>query len=95
MYDKETDGFVCGEKIDGKNLVVGEYYQITFPNEHSVVVKLNRSLPNSFGDDYIFENINGAEDLVNKTKSSIINDNEFPLPEQLLSITQFNELKRI
>ncbi len=83
-------GLEQGAQINGNSLKVGELYQITFPNGNTAKVKLNRIMTNSFGDDYIFENISGAEKLVSKSAFSI--SNEFPLPQQLLSATTFHTL---
>ncbi len=77
-------------EIRGTDLQVDGFYQITFPNGNTAKVRLARIMKNSFGDDYIFENLGGAEKLV--SKSAFSTTNEFPLPQQLLSATQFHTL---
>ena len=82
-----------GAEIPGHNLLEGKFYLLTFPNGIEAKVKLSRILTNSLGNDYIFENHGGAEGLTEKSNSSLVGKNEFPLPEQLLSATKFNILK--
>lgn len=76
--------------ILSRDLEVGKKYKIHFPNGKDAIVILKRIMKNSFGDDYIFKNISGAENLVGK--SSILGTDEFPLPEQLISQTKFSLL---
>lgn len=92
--DTSAEKFIMGNTIDGRDLVVGEYYMMSFPADTRSVVKLVRILKNSLGDDYVFENISGAESLASKSSSFNVNPNEFPLPVQILGSIRFNELKR-
>ncbi len=68
-------------------LEVGKKYKIYFPNNTTAIVILNNIKNNSFGNDYIFKNIEGADNLVGK--SSILEKDEFPLPIQLLKHLKF------
>lgn len=88
--DIDTDNLTPQKEISGSDLLVDGFYQITFPNGNTAKVRLVRIMKNSFGDDYIFENLGGAEKLVSKSAFSITN--EFPLPQQLLSVTKFHTL---
>jgi len=92
LNDNPTEK-VVGDSVDPSDLIVGNFYLIIFPNGKEAEVKLNRILPNSLGNDYIFENIIGAESLIEKSTSSFIRENEFPLPEQLLAVTKFKKIK--
>jgi len=93
ILNDNTSQKVVGDLVDPSDLTVGNFYLIIFPNGKEAEVKLNRILPNSLGDDYIFENIIGAESLIEKSTSSLIGENEFPLPYQLLAITKFKKIK--
>ena len=94
-FETEELKFKLCEEVVGSKLVTDNYYQITFPSDKTAVVKLNRIMPNSFGDDYVFENISGAENLTAKANSGLVGMNEFPLPEQLLSVTTFHRLELV
>ena len=88
--DYPSDILTPKSEIRGVDLEVGEEYQITFPNGNIAKVRLSRIMNSSLGDDYVFENLGGAEGLVNK---SVFNStNEFPLPSQLLHATIFHTL---
>ncbi len=87
--DMENTTTETEQEILSSDLVVGEKYKIHFPIGMHAIVKLNRIIPNSFGDDYIFENISGAEELVG---TSTLKYNEFPLPKQLVLKTKFTLL---
>ncbi len=76
-----------GDIIDYNDLELGGQYLITFPNELKAEVILNTILKNSFGDDYIFKNIKGAESLLGLTMA--VKSDEFPLPIQLLANIKF------
>lgn len=69
----------------------GGKYILCFPNGNDATVILKRILPNSFGDDYVFENIKGAENLVGAA-SPRIGKNEFPLPAPLLAKTEIKQI---
>ena len=88
-----SENFSIGKEISPFNIEVKGAYIITFPNGKECKVILNKILPNSMGDDYIFENISGAESLVEVSTSSLIPPNCFPIPYQLLITTKFNLLK--
>jgi len=92
--DTLAEKFITGDTIDSKDLVIGEYYMMTFPTNTKAVAKLVRIFKNALGDDYVFENIHGAESLANKSTSSSVDPNEFLLPVQVLSSVKFNELKK-
>ena len=51
-------------------------------------LEVDKIKTNSFGNDYIFKNIEGADNLVGK--SSILEKDEFPLPIQLLKHLKFS-----
>jgi len=81
-----------GPEIQGYNLILDKFYLMTFPNGRVATVKLNRVMENSLGNDYIFENHGGAEELAEKSNSRFVNLNEFPIPQQFLNKTKFNIL---
>ena len=74
--------------VSPMDLVVGKKYKLFFPNGNDAIVILNRIMRNSFGDDYIFQNISGAENLT-KSASSLLAKDEFPLPISIVMQTKF------
>lgn len=78
-------------EVSSNDLKEGGKYILHFPNGNKATVILNRIQRNSFGDDYIFKNISGAENLTQK--SGILASDEFPLPIQLVRQTKFTQIK--
>lgn len=61
----------------------GKTYEIKTTTGKVIIAKLDEIQRSSIGDDYIFENISGAEELVKESSFRIFN--QFPLPGLLLS----------